>query len=75
MKIDARMGSLISRRARMDGTDCSGAIRDLLTDIRHLCDSKGIDFHERLDASYEVYLEERGADERLEGKRAMASEA
>jgi len=35
------------------------ALRDVLTDFRHLADAKGLDFHKALDGSYEVYLDEK----------------
>lgn len=57
-----RVGRTIGRRARNDDTTYVGAVRDLLTDIRHYCDAKGLDFHERLKVSREVYLEEKGLE-------------
>jgi hypothetical protein len=35
------------------------AIRDLLTDLRHYCDQKQIDFDDSLEGSLDVYLEEQ----------------
>jgi hypothetical protein len=49
----------ITRRARFDGIDRRAALRDLLTDLLHYCDRTGEDFHERLAAARDVYLEER----------------
>jgi len=34
-------------------------IRDMLTDIRHFCDTEGVDLFRAIDASYEVYLVEK----------------
>ena len=39
--------------------DPQSGVRDLLVDIRHVCDAEGIDFHQALDTSYQVYVEER----------------
>lgn len=39
------------------GEQC--ALRDLLTDLRHLSDELGLDFHAAEDGSYDGYLEER----------------
>lgn len=41
------------------GTDVQSALRDLITDLRHVADVYNLDFHKALDGSYEVYLEER----------------
>ena len=38
-------------------TEC--AIRDLLTDLRHYFDRRGIDFADRLEGSLDVYFQER----------------
>ena len=46
-----------------DGVDEQSAIRDLLTDIRHYCDAKGLDFYAALDGSYDVYCDERYDDD------------
>jgi hypothetical protein len=35
------------------------ALRDVLTDLRHLADEFGLDFHQAEDGSYDAYLEER----------------
>ena len=35
------------------------AIRDLLVDLRHYCDTEAIDFYGQLDESYQPYLNER----------------
>lgn len=35
-----------------------GAIRDILTDMMHICREQGIDFDERLEGAREVYAEE-----------------
>jgi hypothetical protein len=36
---------------------------DMLTDLRHLCDVKGINLYEALDASYEHYQAERKGED------------
>jgi hypothetical protein len=40
-------------------TSTESAIRDLLTDLRHLCDQHEIDFDDRLEGSLDVYQEEQ----------------
>ena len=42
----------------VEGADEQSALRDLLTDIRHLCDERGLNIYKALEGSYEVYLEE-----------------
>ena len=42
-----------------EGVTEQSALRDVLTDLRHLSDERKWDFHKALDGSYEVYLEER----------------
>lgn len=54
-----RMKRSIARRAKSDDCDQHAALRDLLTDLLHYCDRTGEDFHERLAAARQVYLEER----------------
>ena len=45
-------------------TSTESAIRDLLTDLRHFCDQHEIDFDDRLEGSFAVFLEEQeNADE------------
>ncbi len=51
--------SLIIGVAAREGTEHQQALRDLLTDIRHAADTLGLDMHQALDGSYDVYLEER----------------
>ena len=48
-------------RAYAKSEECGeqSALRDLLTDLRHLSDERGLDFHAAEDGSYEGYLEER----------------
>ena len=57
----ADIAHIVKAMIRRDGSDASGAVRDLMTDLRHFCEAKGLDFHERADASYQVYLEEKQA--------------
>lgn len=40
---------------RQDGLDC---VRDLLTDLRHYCDTYGIDFGYEDDVAHDNYLSE-----------------
>jgi len=55
----ARMKKIVESYEKEQGTDTSSAVRDLLTDLRHYCDAKGIDMYVLLDGSYQVYLEEK----------------
>ena len=55
----ARIGCVLKEMTDADDSDTDSALRDLLTEIRHYCEAKNIDLNERLDASYEVYLEEK----------------
>lgn len=41
------------------GIEEQSALRDVLTDLRHLSDERELDFHAAVDGSYEVYLEEK----------------
>jgi len=40
------------------GIEDEAAMRDLLTDARHICDSLGLDYGECYKNAYEVYIEE-----------------
>jgi hypothetical protein len=51
--------TIIKEQQEKDGSDRQSAVRDLLTDVRHLCDNEKIDFYEALRGSYDVYLEEK----------------
>jgi hypothetical protein len=50
---------MIIGTAAIEGTTEQCALRDLLTDVRHVVDELGLDLHEALDGSYQVYLEEK----------------
>ncbi len=39
-------------------TSTESAIRDLLTDLRHSCDRRGVNFDDPLEGSLDVYMEE-----------------
>ncbi len=45
---------LIFKHNRESGTNTQGSIRDILTDLKHICDSGEINFQERLEAALEV---------------------
>lgn len=59
----ARMQEQIEKTAReyaeREGTSFEFAIRDVLTDVMHLCDKHGIDFDLRLAGASDVYEEEK----------------
>ncbi len=44
---------------RYDPGDVETSVADCLTDIRHLCEVKGIDFQSALESSYDHYCVER----------------
>ena len=44
------------------------AVRDLLTDVRHICDERKVDFYRAMDGSYQVYLEERQSERSKDSK-------
>jgi len=50
---------VVLKRYAAEGATKQCALRDLLTDIRHLSDANELDFFQALDGSYEVYCEER----------------
>jgi hypothetical protein len=39
--------------------DLQSALRDILTDLRHITDANNLDFHSALDGSYVAYCKER----------------
>lgn len=59
MNLKQRLQALLSEYAAAEGTDLSGAIRDMLTDLLHIGDEVRIDIHERLAAASEVQKEEQ----------------
>ena len=58
------LGSVLQRYANKNGTTTDSAVRDILTDLRHICDDQGLDFAERDQGAYEVYCEEKAEDRR-----------
>ena len=51
--------AMICGLAERNETERQSALRDLLTDVRHATDHLGLDMHEALEGSYEVYLQEK----------------
>jgi hypothetical protein len=49
---------MLNQNAKKDGTDFHGALRDLLTDLRHVAASKKESFSKLLKGSKEVFYEE-----------------
>lgn len=43
-----------------EGIEKGPAVRDILTDVMHLCDKHGLHFQKVLEGASEVYKEERG---------------
>jgi hypothetical protein len=54
-----KLRTLLATYKKQEGTTDQGALRDSLTDLRHLADEQGLDFFKALDGSYEVYLQEK----------------
>lgn len=57
MKLGKRLRKLLKKYKKAEGTDEKGAIRDLLTEVFHLCRKRGLDFDDR------AYLAKLVADE------------
>jgi hypothetical protein len=55
-----KLESLLLEIESREGTTFAGAVRDLLTDLAHLCAERGVDVEERLRAALEVAAEEEG---------------
>lgn len=53
-----RLIALIEEYAEEEGTNEQGALRDILTDLRHIADDKDLDFDFAGVGSEEVYNEE-----------------
>jgi hypothetical protein len=60
--IKAVLSRIIRAYAKEHDCDPQAALRDVLTDMRHLSDCMELDWHEAMEGSYDVYLEERHAD-------------
>ena len=58
---------LLQGYMRLAGTNRSGAVRDLLTELMHLCNSYHLDFAGRVCLAGEVYHQERST-KRLLGR-------
>lgn len=56
--VTPQVKALVKHVEEKCGTDDEGAIRDILTELMHLCSERGYDFFERVDAANEVYEEE-----------------
>ncbi len=55
----AALKRILSRYAKEQDCEPQSALRDLLTDLRHLADDLDLDLHAAIDGSYKAYLEER----------------
>ena len=53
----AHIGRIVSAQAKHEGGRHDLAIIDILQDLRHYCDSKGLPFHELDAVAHEYYLE------------------
>ena len=55
-----QLNRIITEYSDREGTEPHRAIRDVLTDVRHLCDIRKFDFSALDRDGYEVYLQELG---------------
>lgn len=72
MPVGQTMRAIIAKRgllAAYEEADIVGqAIRDMLTDLRHLADYVGLEFYKLSDLAYDSYLEEYGEYVRAKAK-------
>jgi DNA-directed RNA polymerase subunit RPC12/RpoP len=59
----SHISAVVRYYMRTDGSAQSAAIRDMLTDIMHLCDTSSVDFKERIEAASRIFEEEKKANE------------
>ena len=52
------VNDLLMSYMRSAGTDTASAIRDVLTELMHVCDHNSLDFHWRVESATKVYNEE-----------------
>lgn len=55
-----QLSRIITEYSEREGTELHCAIRDVLTDVRHLCDIREFDFAALDTDAYQVYLQELG---------------
>jgi uncharacterized protein (UPF0335 family) len=55
--------AFIERYEKLTGSEGRSSVRDMLTDLMHLCDARGFDFDEALDGAREVYEQEIAQNE------------
>jgi hypothetical protein len=64
----ARIGRVVNSRARLLPRGSGGlAVSEILTDLRHYCDSKGLAF-EQLDASASENYQDEASQSRMVGR-------
>jgi len=56
-----QISRIVTDYSEFEGIELHCAIRDTLTDLRHLCDIHGFDFGELDGDAHEGYIEELGA--------------
>ncbi len=64
-RVRAAEKAIRAGNASFDERDVRSNAADLLTDLRHYCDAKDIDFAAVLDTSYEHYLAEKHGEDSL----------
>lgn len=60
MHLKRRLRKLATKVENRTGTDTAGALRDMFTDMIHLCEEAGLDPTERFNSAREVADEEKG---------------
>lgn len=63
MNLRRELETFIARVQESEGTNIAGAVRDILTDLKHVCDGNHLDFEERVATALEVAKQEDEQDE------------
>lgn len=59
MDLGYELRRILSLYQEQEGTTMSGAIRDAMTELVHICDENNLDADDRFDAAIEVAIQER----------------
>lgn len=58
MTMIEKLDKLIADLAKAEGTTLQAALRDVLTDLRHIAVARGLDFHQAEEGAVQVFQEE-----------------
>lgn len=61
-KLREPLMKLLNEYAARAGTDIAGAIRDVYTELCHICDARNLNYSERFESGEEVYKDERAEE-------------